>query len=401
MTTCPYCNFSYSSALRPSSGSRGNVSFHELFDVQEVQKIQDSFSSAMGVASVITLPDGTPVTRPSNFRRLCSDIIRATEVGRRNCEYSDSVIGKRNPDGPTISTCMSGGLWDAGANIHAGDIHVANWLVGQVRNDAQHEDELLNYADEIGVCRNEFLTALNEVPVMDANQFHNIAQALFIFANKLSLIAHQNLQQAQLIAEREESRHALQEMMDSVIDVISHVTEMRDPYTAGHQRRVAELAVAIAKHLRLKKVQVANIRIAALMHDIGKMSVPAEILSKPSRLSELEMNLMKTHSLSGFEIATSAHITHPIADIIHQHHERCDGSGYPQGLRSDELLLESKILMVADVVEAMSTDRPYRAALGMDAALAEINEHAGIKFDEEVVRACHEVVNSQRFSFSL
>ena len=172
-----------------------DYNFYDLFDTEEIQAVQDAFASASGVASLITLPDGTPVTKPSNFCRLCRDIIRKTDKGLSNCMHSDCILGAYNPDGPTIKRCLSGGLWDAGASINAGEKHICNWLIGQVRSPELDEQEMNSYAGEIGVDVNVYREALKEVPVMSLKQFTRIANALHLFANLLSRIALQNLRQ--------------------------------------------------------------------------------------------------------------------------------------------------------------------------------------------------------------
>ncbi len=170
-----------------------SVTFLDLFDLYTIQKLQDSFAFATGVASIITDPDGTPITKPSNFCRLCNDIIRKTDKGLKNCYYSDAQIGKPNKNGPIVQKCLSGGLWDAGANIFVGDKHIANWLVGQVRNKQTNEAEILAYAKTIGADEQEFKEALNEVHQMPIEQFEKVVDSLYIFANELSEKAYQNL----------------------------------------------------------------------------------------------------------------------------------------------------------------------------------------------------------------
>jgi putative nucleotidyltransferase with HDIG domain/PAS domain S-box-containing protein len=203
-----------------------------------------------------------------------------------------------------------------------------------------------------------------------------------------------------MLAERERDLQTVSRSLTAVIDVLGQVAEARDPYTAGHQRRVAELAIAIAVEMEMTEAQIEQIRVAALMHDVGKMSVPAEILSRPGELTRVEFELIKTHSEAGHSIAVSAHLEEPIPEIILQHHERCDGSGYPRGLHADELLLQSKIIMVSDVVEAMVSHRPYRSALGIDAALDEIRQGAGRLYDAAVAAACDRVFRRGGFEFS-
>lgn len=192
----------------------------------------------------------------------------------------------------------------------------------------------------------------------------------------------------------------LQKSLEQSIQTIADTVEARDPYTAGHQRRVGELAVAIARELGLAQETIHGIRLAAAVHDLGKIHLPAEILSKPGKLSAIEFMLIQTHPQAGYEILKNVDFPWPIADIVHQHHERMDGSGYPQGLKGDEILLESRILAVADVVEAMASHRPYREALGIDAALKEIEAGRGTAFDATVVDACIRLFSEKRFVFS-
>jgi putative nucleotidyltransferase with HDIG domain len=188
--------------------------------------------------------------------------------------------------------------------------------------------------------------------------------------------------------------------LESIIDVIGAVTEMRDPYTAGHQRRVAQLATAIARDLGMSAPDVADVRVAGLMHDVGKMSVPAELLSKPHGLTRIEFDLVRGHAAAGYEIISSANMPEPIPSLVHQHHERIDGSGYPLGLHGDQLLPGSTVLMVADVAEAMMSHRPYRAALGREVALAEIERGAGSVYDRGVAESCVRVFRDDGFEFT-
>jgi HD-GYP domain-containing protein (c-di-GMP phosphodiesterase class II) len=177
------------------------------------------------------------------------------------------------------------------------------------------------------------------------------------------------------------------------------LVEMRDPYTAGHERRCAELVVAIAHQLELDEDDVELLDLTARMHDIGQISVPAEILTRPGRLSQNEFTLIKAHPQVAHDILASIDFGRPVAEVILQHHERLDGSGYPRGLAGEGILLEARILAVADVVEAMSSHRPYRAALGVEAALAEISAGAGTLYDARVVAACEQVFRAG-FSFA-
>jgi GAF domain-containing protein len=192
----------------------------------------------------------------------------------------------------------------------------------------------------------------------------------------------------------------LRSALEGTIHALISAVEMRDPYTAGHQLRVTQLACAIAKEMGLPEEQIEGIHMAGLVHDIGKINVPAEILSKPGTLNDLEFGLIKTHSQVGHNILDGTiEFPWPIAQIVLQHHERMDGSGYPVGLSGDEIILEARILGVADVVEAMASHRPYRPARGIDQALVEISQNRGILYDPEVVDACLKLFNEKRFKF--
>ena len=188
-----------------------NIQFTDILNLEDIQHFQELFSEASGVASIITHPDGTPITDPVNFCKLCGTIIRKTEKGMANCQYSDSIIGRHNTTGPIVAKCLSGGLWDAGASITVGGKHIANWLIGQVRTEEFDKERMLQYADEIGADRVEFLSAMNEVPVMSAEQFQKVSEMLFAFANELSEKAYRNLQLKKEIAEREEANKLLHE----------------------------------------------------------------------------------------------------------------------------------------------------------------------------------------------
>jgi PAS domain S-box-containing protein len=194
----------------------------------------------------------------------------------------------------------------------------------------------------------------------------------------------------QIDAEQQIERQvaSLQRAMRSTIDVIATIGELRDPYTHGHEHRVGELAAAIATEMQLEPCRVEGIRIAGCLHDVGKICVPAEILAKPTRLTPEEFNLVKVHPQTSYEILKGIEFPWPIAEIARQHHERLDGSGYPRGLKDQDILLEAKIVAVADAVEAMASHRPYRPGLGIEVALAEIESTKGQLYDAEVVDAC-------------
>ncbi|MCE2959242.1 MAG: HD domain-containing phosphohydrolase [Akkermansiaceae bacterium] len=197
-----------------------------------------------------------------------------------------------------------------------------------------------------------------------------------------------------------ESERKLKKSLIDFVGSLASIVGLRDPYTAGHQCRVAELVVAMAKEMGLSEFQIEGIHLASMIHDIGKIQVPAEILSKPGRLSDLEYQIVKQHVIAGYEIMKDCEFPWPIAQMILQHHERLDGSGYPYGLTGDKIILEARILSVADVVEAISSHRPYRPALGIDVALKEITCGRGVTYCPQAVDACIASFRERDFKFS-
>jgi len=180
----------------------------------------------------------------------------------------------------------------------------------------------------------------------------------------------------------------LEKSMFHTVEAVSTMVEQRDPYTSGHERRVGEFAAAIGAELGLSEAEQKGLRITGYVHDIGKIGVPAEILSKPSQLSPAETEIIKTHVQLGYDILKSVEFPWPVAQTILQHHERIDGSGYPNGVKGDDIILAARILAVADTVEGMASHRPYRPGRGLDAALEEIEKQSGTHYDSQVVAAC-------------
>jgi putative nucleotidyltransferase with HDIG domain len=195
--------------------------------------------------------------------------------------------------------------------------------------------------------------------------------------------------------ERRTTAERLKRVLLQTVRSLSLTLEMRDPYTTGHQRRVAQLSTAIGQRMGLPESTVEGLRTGGLLHDIGKIHVPAEFLSRPGKLSAEVHKVIRMHPQMGWEIMRDIEFPWPVADMIRQHHERLDGSGYPLGLKGDEIILESRIIAVADVLEAISSHRPYRPALGLEVAIQELRDHAGTRYDPAVVQACIEVVEEK------
>jgi putative nucleotidyltransferase with HDIG domain len=226
----------------------------------------------------------------------------------------------------------------------------------------------------------------------------NAINSGYVFRLLIKPCHEQDLQQALLDAiaqhhliQNQYELEALQKLkmaLDGIVTSLVALVEARDPYTAGHQKKVTNLALAIADIMELEDENKESLRLGSMVHDIGKVYVPAQFLNKPSKLTEAEMTIIKTHPVVGFDILKHVAFPWPVSKIVLQHHERLDGSGYPNGLVKNEILPEAQILTVADVVDAMTSLRPYRAGMGIDSALAEIQKHAGIQYDRDIVRAC-------------
>ncbi|MCK5262126.1 MAG: HD domain-containing protein [Gammaproteobacteria bacterium] len=232
----------------------------------------------------------------------------------------------------------------------------------------------------------------------EANAFHDEEIALL---TELTADLAFGIQTVRLRLEHDQSSEKLQNALVQAIQAIANTVEQRDPYTAGHQRRVAELAVAIARDMGLDEGHIKGIRMGATIHDIGKVYVPAEILNRPGKLSDYEFGIIQSHAAVGYDIIKGVEFPWPVAKMIRQHHERMDGSGYPDGLKGDAILLEARILAVADVVEAIASHRPYRPALGIDAALKEIQKNRSRFYDAEVVDSCIKLFESKTFAWKM
>ena len=272
-------------ALTQPLGGVAEIAFDDLFNLTDIQKLQDLYAKAFGVAALITHPDGKPITRPSNFTDLCENIIRKTKKGCRKCNYSDSMVGRHNPNGPNIMACLSAGLWNAGAGISVGGRHIANWLIGQVRNDALDNEKIIAYANEIGVDENDFRAAYLKVPIMSEAQFENAANVLFTVTRQLSLTAYQNVQQARFISQHKEDEKELRQLRNYLSNIINSMPSM---------------LVAVDKELRVTQwnhqaEQVTGINFKdALSQPLGQMLPRLADEMKNIRTSIQEQRVIKS-----------------------------------------------------------------------------------------------------------
>ena len=283
-----------------------SIHFEELFNLENIQRLQDEFAAATGVASIITNVDGKPITNPSRFCRLCNDIIRKTEKGQANCFKSDAALGRFNPDGPNIQPCMSSGLWDAGAAISVGGKHVANWLIGQVRDETQKEENIRDYARAIEADEEIVIEAFREVPSMTREQFKQIAQVLYTLANQLSASAYQNVLQARFITERkqvEEEKARLEEQyrqsqkMESVGRLaggVAHDFNNMLSVILGHAEiAMEEIDQPSQLYEDLQGIQMAALRSADLTRQLLAFARKQTVSPKILDLNEVVSGMLK------------------------------------------------------------------------------------------------------------
>lgn len=516
---------------------QGTYRLDELIPLSELQEMQDAFALALGVASVITDINGTPITQPSNYCTLCTHVIPSTPGGRMLCDASHSAQEYPSQGGPTFKYCMSAGLMDGGASIFVGDVHVANWLIGQVMDAEDSDDRMLDFCKKIGADETQFKLALSQVTRMTRQRYDEISQMLYLFSRQLSALAFQNVTQAKIIHhEREQEqkmrylshhdaltglynrryfdlvlknqckslgfplsiiladvnglkmindvfgheegdRHLvrisklfkrvfpkefvlarvggdefavlmpntpmteserymkqLKKLCDrqtqslvrisvalgastagvrgqnlekvmkqaedrmynnkllenrstrsSIISSLRQTLEEKTHETEAHCQRLKQYMLSMASALGLTETQYADIELLSILHDIGKVAIPNQILDKPEELTPEEWEVMRTHSEIGFRIASRTPELVAIAEPILYHHERWDGKGYPLGLQGDSIPLSSRILAVVDAFDAMTHDRVYHCGLPVKEALAEIRRCAGTQFDPRIV----------------
>lgn len=272
---------------------------------------------------------------------------------------------------------------------------ISDLLLSWSDESTKNTFEYLNYTNR-QIYRGSFLRKNGgRVPIKGKN-----SRIIFNGMNAVISVSHDISIDLDLERNEREKFRILRENLGGVILAIANAVEVRDSYTAGHQQRVSNLARKIANQMELSPQTIEGIRIAASIHDIGKIAIPSDILNKSHNLLEVEFELIKHHTNIGFQILSSIEFPWPVAAIILQHHECIDGSGYPLGLEGSMMLIESKVVSVADVVEAMSTHRPYRPALGIEAAIKEINKYRGIRFDPDVVDACTELYKNGDLDFN-
>ncbi len=296
-----------------------------------------------------------------------------------------------------------------GQALHILDQHLVDVVVADIRMPEMSGIELAHiikerYQADVMIMTG-FVTSFNYEDIVEqgASDFIQKPVRIAEFIARLKRVLSERADKTKLkqaLEDIQSNMDKLRSAMEGTVQAISVMVEVRDPYTAGHQQRVADLACAIAESMGLSADDVYGLRMASVIHDLGKITVPAEILSKPGRLSDLEFEMVKSHVQSGYDILRQIDFPWPLADIIVQHHERMDGSGYPHGIHGKDILLPARILAVADVFETIASHRPYRPSLGVTRALNELKENRNKLFDNQVVTVCLALIEEGRFQFS-
>ena len=377
-------------------------------DITERKKIEDLFTIRNRFAEIfITVPDD------DMYKEILKVIVEVM-----NSMYG--MLGYIDENGSLVIPSMTQYLWDLcqvpqKTAVFAHDTWKdSTWsrAIKEKRYLYSNEPSLNIPEGHISILRHISLPIIYQGKAiglfMVANKYTDYTdedvKRLETIAAEISPILNAKIQQQieergrkQAEEKTKKSLEKLRRSTEKIISAMALTVETRDPYTAGHQKRVADLARSIAKEMGLSEDQIDGIRMAGRIHDIGKLAVPSDILSKPSRLSELEFGIIKTHPEAAYDILKDIEFDWPIAQIVLQHHERLDGSGYPHRLSGENILLESRVLAVADVVEAMAFHRPYRPALGPEKAIEEITQHKGIQYDPDVVDACLKVLINYEF----
>lgn len=348
----------------------------------------------------------------SLLKEMCRTVVETG--GYRFAWVGYARDGDRMPVEPVASLGADGGYLDAMAASCAAGENQSPELEAIRSGAVQIHQDLESNSVQAAWCKEALKRGYKSMIALPLHGGGRVIGVLAIFSDEADTFAAEELKLLTEMAAdlsygimalrvrvaEGEGAERLKKSMESTIRAIASTIEMRDPYTSGHQQRVAELAAAIGRAMGLDAHRVYGIYLAGIVHDLGKINVPAEILSKPGGLQPIEFELIKAHAKAGHDILKPVDFPWPIAEIVLQHHERLDGSGYPSGLKGADILLEAKIIAVADVVEAISSHRPYRPAFGIEAGLKEISEHRGTRYDPKVVDVCLRLFNEDGFHFS-
>lgn len=379
----------------------------DILDSENIGRLMEKFYRLTGIGIAIEDLEGRPLVG-IGWQDICTQFHRANPETSRLCLESDiELSGDIPPDQFKINRCKNN-MWDMATPIMIGGRHMGSVFFGQFFFEGEEPDleVFRRQAAKYGFDEKEYLEALRRVPRFSREKVEAVMSFNSALAATIGDLSYGNIKLASSLEKHRrdgklllESVARLRTTMREAINALSAAVELRDPYTAGHQERVTRLAVAMAREMGIADERIEGIQVAGVVHDIGKIQIPAEILNKPSRLMPLEYRMVKEHAEAGYKILKNIEFPWPVAEMVRQHHERLDGTGYPRGLKGGEMIIEARILAVADTVEAMSSHRPYRPALGTDKALAEIEQGRGTLYDTEAVDACLRLFREKGFQF--
>ena len=418
--SCKDGSLRYVRVTLASTGSRNIITFEDL---TEQKKAESAFFHANRALSTLSAVNRNLVSATSEnelLQAICDAIVRQhgyllAWVGyvQQDEQKSIKIMAHAGRDDGYLETMQlswadtARGQGPSGRAVRSGTTQLCQDIARDPRNLPWRDEALkrgyassiaLTLKGEDGTVFGLLTVYAEEVQAYSQDEIELLEE----MAGDLAFGVHTlYTRQERDLAQQKIGQQVVQrrQSLEDSVRAIATIVEMRDPYTAGHQLRVADLAGAIAQQMGLPEDLVHAVRLAGTVHDVGKIQIPAEILSKPGKLSEIEFSLIKTHPEAGYDILKDINFPWPIAQMVLQHHERMDGSGYPQGLGGEQLLQGASILSVADVVEAISSHRPYRASLGIEAALDEIRAQRGIAFDADVVDACLMLFREREYRF--
>lgn len=382
----------------------------DLIDLNIIKHLLDNLNQVFGIASAI-VDNESNILLASGWQDICIEFHRKNEISEIECKESDRYLISciQNNQDSVVYKCPHG-MGDAATPIIISGTHIASFIIGQFFIEKPDIDLFKNKAEKYGYDEKKYLEAISRVPIITKEEFEKRLMFVKTMTEIIIKMGEEELRKIEYTETIKENaeKHSmelelknkeLRKILDRSISSLSKISEIRDRYTSGHQKKVQKLACAIGCEMGLSEEQIENISLSALVFDIGKIYVSSDILNKPDKLTHIEYKLIQTHVKHSYDIIKEINFPNEVLNIIYQHHERLDGTGYPEGISGNEIVIESRILAVSDVVDAMCSHRPYRSVLGVEAALQEITQFKGIKYDIDVVNTCVNLFREKGFSF--
>lgn len=381
--------------------------FRNIINSDLLQSMIDDFYFLDSAPMAIDDLEGNVIVS-AGWQDICTKFHRVNKESARNCAETEAHFIKNIKEGEFVPYKCKNNLRDMITPIIIGGKHMGNLFLGQFfyEDEIPEEEIFIEQAEKFGFDIDKYLEALYRVPRFNRQKIKKTMSFYLKLVQMFSNLSYSNIKLAKLLHDYRDSKDELKisydklnKTLDGTISCLSSIVETRDPYTAGHQKRVEELVRAISDELGFDNNKIRMLSITSLVHDIGKIGIPASILSKPAKLTEIETKMVRIHPEVGYNILKEIDFGYPVAKIILQHHEKLDGSGYPKGLTSGQILFDAKIIAVADTVEAMISHRPYRPAKSIEVALKEIEALKDTHYDPEIVDVCIKLFKEKNFKF--